>query len=337
MIEVQHLTKRYGKCLAVDDVSFRIRNGRIYGLLGPNGAGKSSTMNMIAGCLAPTGGTVLVNGYDVWEKPIEARQQIGYLPEIPPLFPDMTPYEYLTFVAEAKGVGPELAVRQTSEAMTVTGIVGIKDKLIRTLSKGYKQRVGIAQALLGNPDILILDEPTVGLDPKQILDIRNLIRRLGEKKTVIISSHILAEFQEMCDHVIILDHGRVVADNEIKALEQESTPSHALHMSVRGDREGILNALRSIPGVQSVTAENDQGGVLAVSVVMESEQDLRDDIFFAMAERRYAVLSMEMQENSLEDVFLHLTGGTPEGDSDRDSTDGEAVVPEEQGEDGDRP
>ncbi|MGN1445525.1 MAG: ABC transporter ATP-binding protein [Eubacteriales bacterium] len=336
MIEVQHLTKRYGKCLAVDDVSFKIRNGRIYGLLGPNGAGKSSTMNMIAGCLAPTEGTVLVNGYDVWEKPIEARRQNGYLPEIPPLFPDMTPYEYLTFVAEAKGVGPELAVRQTSEAMAVTGIVGVKDKLIHTLSKGYKQRVGIAQALLGNPDIIILDEPTVGLDPKQILDIRNLIRRLGEKKTVIISSHILAEIQEMCDHVIILDHGRVVADNEIKALEQESTPSRALRMSVRGDREGIQTALRSIPGVQSVTAENEQGGVLAVSVVMESGKDLRDDIFFAMAERRYAVLSMEMQENSLEDVFLHLTGGTPEGDSERDSSGGQAVAPEEQGEDGDR-
>jgi ABC-2 type transport system ATP-binding protein len=326
----------------VDDISFKVRNGRIYGLLGPNGAGKSSTMNMIAGCLAPTDGTVLINGYDVRDNPLQARRQIGYLPEIPPLFPDMTPYEYLTFVAEAKGVGPELAVRQTSEAMTVTGIAGVKDKLIHTLSKGYKQRVGIAQALLGNPDIIILDEPTVGLDPKQIMDIRNLIRRLGEKKTVIISSHILAEIQEMCDHVIILDHGRVVADNEIKALAQEGKPSQTLRMSVRGNKEGVLSTLRSIPGVQSAVEEarsGNSGGVLTVTVVMESGKDLRDDIFFAMAERRYAVLSMEMQGQSLEDVFLHLTGGSAgdsSGDGSGDSDGGEPAEAGAPGKEGDQ-
>ena len=207
MIEVQNLTKVYGGKTAVEDVSFKIRNGRIYGLLGPNGAGKSTTMNIIAGCLSPTEGTVLINGYDVCDQPLEAKRQIGYLPEQPPLFTDMTPAEYLTFVAEAKGVSDEIIDRQVKEAMAVTDLVSVKNRLIRNLSKGYRQRVGIAQAILGAPDIVILDEPTVGLDPQQLTEIRALIRKLGEKLTVIISSHILSEIAELCDHVIILSEG----------------------------------------------------------------------------------------------------------------------------------
>ena len=224
MIEVQNLTKVYGANKALDNVSFKIRNGHIYGLLGPNGAGKSTTMNIIAGCLAPTDGTVLINGYDVCDQPLEAKRQIGYLPEQPPLFVDMTPYEYLCFVAEAKGVSPDVLERQVKEAMTVTDILSVKNRLIRNLSKGYRQRVGIAQAMLGNPDIIILDEPTVGLDPQQLTEIRALIRKLGHKQTVIVSSHILSEISELCDHVIILSEGRVVADDDMAALEARVSP-----------------------------------------------------------------------------------------------------------------
>ena len=309
MIEVQNLTKVYGSKTAVDNVSFKIRNGHIYGLLGPNGAGKSTTMNIIAGCLSPTEGTVLVNGYDVCDQPIEAKRQIGYLPEQPPLFTDMTPKEYLTFVAEAKGVSDELIDRQVKEAMTVTDILSVKDRLIRNLSKGYRQRVGIAQAILGSPDIVILDEPTVGLDPQQLTEIRALIRKLGEKLTVIISSHILSEIAELCDHVIILSEGRVVADNDMAELEAQVNPETVLHMTVKGDEAGIREVLASIAGVGAVKAlsSSETEGTVTLKVTTSPDTDLRDDIFFAMAARRYAVISMERSEHSLEEIFLSLT------------------------------
>lgn len=314
MIEVTNLTKRYGDCKAVNNVSFKIRNGKIYGLLGPNGAGKSTTMNIITGCLAPTEGTVSINGYDVIENPIEAKRQIGYLPEIPPLFPDMTPYEYLSFVAEAKGVDSESLLRQVSEVMVLTGIMGVRDKLIRNLSKGYKQRVGIAQTMLGNPDIIILDEPTVGLDPKQIIEIRDLIRRLGEKKTVVVSSHILAEISAVCDHVIILSGGRIVADDDISCLESNVKPTRSISMVVKGDMEGVREALLAIDGVTDVKYDAQSTdrtpGAVQLTVTLSSSEDLRDAIFFAMAEKKYAVISMELQEMSLESIFLSLTDDT---------------------------
>ena len=310
MIEVQNLTKVYGTNTAVDNVSFKIRNGRIYGLLGPNGAGKSTTMNIIAGCLAPTDGTVLINGYDVCDQPIEAKRQIGYLPEQPPLFGDMTPYEYLCFVAEAKGVSDDLLERQVKEVMTVTDILSVKNRLIRNLSKGYRQRVGIAQTMLGSPDIIILDEPTVGLDPQQLTEIRALIRKLGQKQTVIVSSHILSEIAELCDHVIILSEGRVVADDDMAALEARVSPEKTLHMTVKGDEAGIRGVLKSIDGVVSVSVggASTVEGAVSLKVKVSSEADLRDTIFFAMAERRYAVISMESAEQSLEEIFLSLTG-----------------------------
>ncbi len=310
MIEVKGLTKKYGAHTAVNNVSFKIRNGRIYGLLGPNGAGKSTTMNIIAGCLSPTDGTVLINGYDICDQPIEAKRQIGYLPEQPPLFGDMTPFEYLCFVAEAKGVKDELIDRQVKEAMTVTDILSVKDRLIRNLSKGYRQRVGIAQTMLGSPDIIILDEPTVGLDPKQLTEIRALIRKLGEKLTVIVSSHILSEISELCDHVIILSRGRVVADDSMAELEARVSPEKILRMTVKGDEEGVRAVLAGIEGVTSVTAEGtaDEGAV-RFKITTTPTEDLRDTIFFAMAERRYAVISMELAEQSLESIFLSLTGG----------------------------
>ncbi len=315
MIEVQHLTRRYGTHTAVDDISFKIRNGHIYGLLGPNGAGKSTTMNVIAGCLSPTEGTVLINGYDVCEQPIEAKRQIGYLPEQPPLFTDMTPAEYLTFVAEAKGVKDDLIDRQVKEAMQMTDLVGVKNTLIRNLSKGFRQRVGIAQAVLGNPEIIILDEPTVGLDPQQLIEIRALIRKLGEKLTVIVSSHILSEISELCDHVIILSEGHVVADDDMKALEARVSPECVLRMTVKGDERGITEALAAIEGVHAVTVESRTIETVGLTVTTGLEEDLRDTIFFAMAERRYAVLSMEQAERLLEEIFLTLTRKKPAPDA----------------------
>ena len=311
MIEVQNLTKVYGQKTAVDNVSFKIRNGRIYGLLGPNGAGKSTTMNIIAGCLAPTEGTVLINGYDICDRSIEAKRQIGYLPEQPPLFGDMTPFEYLCFVAEAKGVKDEVIDRQVKEAMEVTDILGVKDRLIRNLSKGYRQRVGIAQTMLGNPDIIILDEPTVGLDPKQLTEIRALIRKLGEKLTVIVSSHILSEISELCDHVIILSEGRVVADDDMEALEARVSPEKSIRMTVKGDEDGVRAVLAGIEGVDEIIGGGTSGieGAVSLTVKTAAGIDLRDTIFFAMAEARYAVISMELSEQSLESIFLSLTGG----------------------------
>ena len=311
LIEVKNLTKQYGTFLAVDDVSFKIRNGKIYGLLGPNGAGKSTTMNMIAGSLSPSEGTVTVNGYDIYENPIEAKKQIGYLPEQPPLFPEMTPYEYLCFVAEAKRVPADKIARQVEEVMSLTGVTGMKNRLIKNLSKGYKQRVGIAQTMLGNPDIIILDEPTVGLDPKQITEIRELIKKLGEKKTVIVSSHILAEISEMCDHVIIISRGKVVADDDIAGLESRVSPVRTLSISVKGDKAGVCEVLTQIGGVISVADDKQSAdktpGAVHLLVTTESGTDLRDDIFFAMAEKRYAVISMDFKDMSLEKIYLSLT------------------------------
>lgn len=310
MIEVKGLTKKYGAHTAVNNVSFKIRNGRIYGLLGPNGAGKSTTMNIIAGCLSPTDGTVLINGYDICDQPIEAKRQIGYLPEQPPLFGDMTPFEYLCFVAEAKGVKDDLIDRQVKEAMSVTDILPVKDRLIRNLSKGYRQRVGIAQTMLGTPDIIILDEPTVGLDPKQLTEIRALIRKLGEKLTVIVSSHILSEISELCDHVIILSNGQVVANDDMAALEARVSPEKLLRMTVKGDEEGVRAVLKGIEGITDIAADGSSGieGAVSLKVTTTADADLRDTIFFAMAEQRYAVISMELVEQSLESIFLTLTG-----------------------------
>ena len=326
MIEVKNLTKVWGDRVAVDHVSFKINNGKIYGFLGPNGAGKSTTMNMIAGCLAPTCGQVKINGFDMYDEPLKAKQCIGYLPEIPPLYNELTPFEYLRFVAEAKGVSYERAVRQVHEVMELTLIDGVKDRLIRNLSKGYRQRVGIAQAMLGNPDIIILDEPTVGLDPKQITEIRELIRRLGEMKTVIISSHILAEINEICDHVLILSHGKLIANAPIEELREANNGCVRLNLSVRGDEKGILEALDTVEGIDTCTLKPArESGAVCLTVTATETADLRDRIFFAMADKRYAVLSMEKEEASLESVFLSLTEETA-------AASREETVPEVDGE-----
>ncbi len=308
MIEVKELTKVWGDRVAVDHLSFKINNGKIYGFLGPNGAGKSTTLNMITGCLAPTHGTVKINGFDMYHEPLKAKQCIGYLPEIPPLYNELTPFEYLRFVAEAKGVSYERALRQVHEVMELTLIDGVKDRLIKNLSKGYRQRVGIAQAMLGNPDIIILDEPTVGLDPKQIIEIRALIRRLGEIKTVIISSHILAEISEICDHVLILSGGKLIANAPIEELQSRTDGTARIKLSVRGDEAGILEVLGLVDGIETCTlGTSREDGVINMTVTAAKTDDLRDRIFFAMADRRYAVLSMESEEETLESIFLTLT------------------------------
>lgn len=309
MIEVKELTKAYGDRVAVDGLIFKINNGKIYGLLGPNGAGKSTTMNMMTGCLAPTSGTVKINGFDIYDDAIKAKQCIGYLPEIPPLYNELTPFEYLCFVAEAKGVSYERALRQVHEVMELTQIDDMKDRLIKNLSKGYRQRVGIAQAMLGNPDIIILDEPTVGLDPKQITEIRALIRKLGEMKTVIISSHILAEISEICDHVLIIAGGKLIANAPIEELQGKTDAAARIKMSVRGDEAGIIEVLGSIDEIESCTVGiSHEAGVVELTLTTAAgADDLRDRIFFAMADKRYAVLSMEREEVTLESIFLALT------------------------------
>lgn len=308
MIEVRNLTKRYGPNTAVDNISFTIEPGKIYGLLGPNGAGKSTTMNIITGCLAATEGTVRVNGHDIFEEPLEAKRSIGYLPEIPPLYTDMTPYEYLMFVAEAKGVEYESTFRQVREVMELTELESVRDRLIRNLSKGYRQRVGIAQAMLGNPDIIILDEPTVGLDPKQIIEIRDLIRMLGQNKTVILSSHILAEVAAVCENVIIISHGKIVADDTLENLNSHVSPYDVLRISVRGDESAILDVLDSIGGIQSVEKlTGSEDGVYNYRLQVSRDTDLRDTLFFAMADKRCAMIELEREASSLESIFLALT------------------------------
>lgn len=308
MIEVRNLTKRYGPNTAVDNISFTIEPGKIYGLLGPNGAGKSTTMNIITGCLAATEGSVRVCGHDIFEEPLEAKRCIGYLPEIPPLYTDMTPYEYLMFVAEAKGVEYEATFRQVREVMELTELEDVRDRLIRNLSKGYRQRVGIAQAMLGNPDIIILDEPTVGLDPKQIIEIRDLIRTLGQNKTVILSSHILAEVAAVCENVIIISHGKIVADDTLENLNSQVSPYDSLHISVRGDEEAIRSVLDGIEGIESIeTLPSPEDGVHDYRLSVSRDSDLRDTLFFSMAEKRCAMLEMEREVSSLESIFLALT------------------------------
>ncbi len=313
MIEVRNLTKKYGQNLAVDNISFDIEPGKIYGLLGPNGAGKSTTMNIITGCLAATEGSVKINGYDIYDQPLQAKKCIGYLPEIPPLYTDMTPYEYLMFVAEAKGVEYEATFRQVREAMELTELEDVKDRLIRNLSKGYRQRVGIAQAMLGNPDIIILDEPTVGLDPKQIIEIRDLIRMLGETKTVILSSHILAEVSAVCEQVIIISHGKIVANDTLQNLNNSISAYDVLNISVRGELETITAVIDSIEGIVSrEQLASDEGGVYNFRLEAEKKDTLRDDLFFAMAEQRCALIAMEKDVSSLESIFLALTGDGPD-------------------------
>lgn len=308
MIQIRHITKRYGDHFAVKDISFDIERGKIYGLLGPNGAGKSTTMNIMTGCLSATEGTVTVDGKDVFREPLEAKRRIGYLPEIPPLYAEMTPEEYLIFVSEAKGVPYEDGARQVKEVLALTGTDVVSDRLIRNLSKGYKQRVGIAQALLGNPEVIILDEPTVGLDPKQMIEIRSLIKELGKTKTVIVSSHILSEISAVCDHVMIISHGRLVANDSIAALEESVSAEHKLFLTVRGTAQSALALLNAIDAVTDVTEETtSKTDTCRFSMRFDKNNDPRETIFYMFAENKLPILDMTTDQVTLEDIFLQLT------------------------------
>ncbi len=308
MIEVKNLVKRYGSHLAVDHLSFTVEEGHIYGFLGPNGAGKSTTMNMMTGYIGPTEGSIMINGHDMLENPEKAKKCIGYLPELPPLYTDMTSREYLHFAAELKGIAKDKIKDSVADVMAVTKIEDVADRLIKNLSKGYKQRVGLAQALLGYPEVIILDEPTVGLDPAQIIEIRELIRSLGKKHTVILSSHILSEISAVCDDVLILSHGKLVAcdttDNLGKLMEDRNT----LQLTVKGTEDDIRRVLSAIDGVESIeTVKSEEKECIDVTVQSDPKVDVRELIFYGLAAVECPIYTMNQVKKSLEDVFIELT------------------------------
>ena len=313
MIEVKDLVKRYSKNTAVDHLNFHVQKGQIYGFLGPNGAGKSTTMNMMTGYLAPTEGQILINGYDVAEEPMEARKCIGYLPEIPPLYPDMTVLEYLHFAAELKQVPKNERSTEIERVMDETRIKDMENRLIRHLSKGYKQRVGLAQALLGDPEVLILDEPMVGLDPKQIIEIRELIRELAKEHTVILSSHILAEIQEVCDYIMIISKGKLVASDTPENLEKLLTNQQTVEILAKGNEETVRKIIGTIRNVQKASVEHGkEEGTVKASLFPKDGKDIRETVFMAFAQEGCPLLMLYHSRTTLEDVFLELTqGSTP--------------------------
>lgn len=312
MIEVSHLVKRYGDHAAVDDLSFTVEKGQIYGFLGPNGAGKSTTMNILTGYLAPTSGEVKIDGHNILEEPEAARRCIGYLPEIPPVYPEMTVSEYLNFAAGLKKLPQKERAKFIAEAMEMTGIVEVQNRLIRNLSKGFRQRVGLAQALLGFPEIIILDEPMVGLDPKQITEIRELIRDLGKKHTVILSSHILSEVSAICDHIMIISHGKLVASDTPENLTQLMQGSGVLELTIRGSANQVRQIFDGLGGITGLTiSASQEKDACDVQIQMEAGADLREAIFFRCLDRRAAILRMQQSHVSLEDVFLELTEAEP--------------------------
>lgn len=309
MIKVEHLTKKYGEVLALDDLSFEIEEGQVYGFLGPNGAGKSTTMNIMTGCLSATAGSVTIGGHDVFEEPDAAKRLIGYLPEQPPLYMNETPLEYLSFVGEAKGLrGAELTA-QIEEVAEQAGTSDVMRRRIGDLSKGYRQRVGIAQALLGEPRVIILDEPTVGLDPIQIIEIRDLIRSLGQSHTVILSSHILSEVQAICDKILIIAHGRLVAFDTPAKLEERLAATGELSLTTDVSLDAARKALAGVKMLAEVLPLVGTDGFTHLRL-RASQEDLyatAREVFFAFAERRLAILELRLNKASLEDVFLELT------------------------------
>ena len=311
MIEVIGLTKKYGENTVVNDISFVIESGKIYGFLGPNGAGKSTTMNMITGCLSPTEGRILIDGVDIFDDPVGVKKHIGYLPENPPVYPDMTPEEYLTFVASAKGIrGRDRITEEVYSVMDETNILSMKDRLIKNLSKGYRQRVGIAQAMLGDPKVIILDEPTVGLDPKQITEIRELIGRLGKTRTVILSSHILAEVSAVCDHVMIINRGNLIASDTLEKIRKEHSGENRLLLTVKTDEETISNILSSFGDeVLSFEVEDSEEneGFIEVTVLLSGSSDIRDQLYLVLCQKGIVLRRFTKHSPSLEEIFLALT------------------------------
>ncbi len=308
MIEVNNLVKRFGDHLAVDNLSFTVEKGQILGFLGPNGAGKSTTMNIVTGYISATEGSVIINGHDIFDEPEEAKKCIGYLPELPPLYQDMTVKEYLNFVADLKMVKKSEKNKMIAKIIGMTKIADVSERLIKQLSKGFKQRVGLAQAMMGFPDVLILDEPTVGLDPMQIIEIRDLIKRLSKDHTIILSSHILSEVSAVCDTVMIINKGKLIVSDTPDNLSKHIGGSNGLHLQIKGDKEKINAALSDIEEITKIDYESGaKDGIITLTAYCSEDNDIREAVFYALSDARCPILNMQSSNMSLEDIFLEVT------------------------------
>ena len=313
MIQVENLVKRYGNHTAVDGLSFTVEKGQIYGFLGPNGAGKSTTMNIMTGYIAASSGTVLIDGHDILKEPLKAKKCIGYLPEIPPLYTDMTVWEYLLFVAELKKVPRKERMDHVEEIIEKIKLTQVEDRLIKNLSKGYKQRVGLAQALIGYPEVIILDEPMVGLDPKQIIEMRDLIKGLAKEHTIILSSHILSEVSAICDHIMIIAKGKLVASGSPEELQEKMQAKAELEVLVLGEQKQIEKTLQALDMVDAYTfEEGKEEGSLLIRISAKDNADIRKELSVALSGAGLPILSMNRMEKSLEDIFLEVTEQEPE-------------------------
>lgn len=305
MIEVKNLVKRYGKRNVVDNLSFSVEKGKIVGFLGPNGAGKSTTMNMLTGYIAATEGSIKINGYDIWEEPEKIKKMIGYLPEMPPIYPDMLVKEYLKFVCELKKVKSTEQERMIDKVMRRTKIKDVSGRLIKNLSKGYKQRVGLAGAMIGDPQILILDEPTVGLDPKQILEIRELILELSNSHTILLSSHIMQEISAVCSEVIIINEGKLVIADSLENITKNARKASVLVVEAKDETE-VVNEIMESLAIENEYKIESKENVVEIRISNAVEQDIREEVFFAFAKANVAIVKMEMEELSLEDAYIQL-------------------------------
>lgn len=332
MITVEHLSKRYGDVLAVDDLSFTIEDGHIYGFLGPNGAGKSTTLNIITGCLAATGGDIKIDGHDIYEEEREAKKLIGYLPEIPPLYVEQTPREYLKFVAEAKGIAKSELESEIDRVIQETHIEEMQNRLIKHLSKGYRQRVGIAQALLGNPSVIILDEPTVGLDPMQIIEIRDLISELGKKHTVILSSHILSEIQAICEKVLIIYKGKLVVYDDIANLGKSLSSENEIEIMTDASEEKVSEVINHIDAISSFEQEEDveKYHCYKLSTAMENPYEVCELVFRAFVANSVPLVKLNPVQTSLEDIFIELTSSEQESELEEMDSEYEEYEEEEE-------
>ncbi len=309
MIEVKNLVKRYGDHAAVNDISFTVDTGKVVGFLGPNGAGKSTTMNMITGYIAPTEGKVFIDGIDMSEDPQKAKKNIGYLPEIPPLYPDMRVREYLMFVAEIKGVSKAERGTMVNEILSRTKTIDVSERLIRHLSKGYRQRVGLGGAMMGYPDIIILDEPTVGLDPGQIIEMRELIKDLSKNHTVLLSSHIMQEISAVCEEIIIINEGKVVTIDSPENITKQMDDSNGLHLVIKGEKSDIKDALRTIECIKDVKYDEvSEEGTIGLTLYTSHGDDIRETVFRNLAQADCPIFEMSIKTTTLEDAFLKLTG-----------------------------
>ena len=307
MIEVKNITKKYGNFTAVQDISFDVKDGEVVGLLGQNGAGKSTTMNVITGFIEPTEGTVIVNGYDIMKKTKKAKKQIGYMPENVPLYQDLTVKEFVSYMAELKLVERKNRKEEVIKVIQETGLNDVQNKLIKNLSRGYKQRVSLAGALVGNPEVLILDEPTVGLDPKQIIEIRNLIKKLGKKHTVIISSHILSEISQICDRVVIINKGKLVAIDTPENLEEKTREKNVIYVTVEDNEDKMLSIKEEVEEIEDIVlSKNNEDGSKQYKIITNEKSDIRKKLFAILSKKDINILELKKAENTLEDAFIKL-------------------------------